>query len=101
LPILWSPNGLDWEERASLPIEREDVGVIASLMGNGSRLYAALADGGGRPASSVLLTSLDAIAWSPTEIPFAPSGISVRWNFATAGGVDVFLVDGTVHIYRD
>jgi hypothetical protein len=101
LPILWTQNGLDWEERASLPVEREDVGVIASLMSNGSRLYAAVADGGGRPVSSVLLTSLDATALSPTEIPFAASEISVRWNFATAGDVDVFLVDGRVHMHRD
>jgi hypothetical protein len=96
LPILWSPNGLDWEERTSFAIEREDVGVIASLMSNGSRLYAAVADGGGQALSSVLLTSLDASEWSETEIP-----LTEKWNFATAGGVDVFLVDGTVHVQSD
>lgn len=97
LPLADDPTG----QLDSLPVEREDVGVIASLMSNGSRLYGAVADGGGRPVSSVLLTSLDATAWSPTDIPFAASGISVRWNFATAGGVDVFLVDGRVHMHRD
>ncbi len=96
LPILWSPNGLDWDERASLPIEREDSGVIAYLMSNGSRLFAAVADGGGQSVTSGLLTSLDGIAWSETEIP-----LPGRWSFATAGGVDVFLVDGTLHIHRE
>jgi hypothetical protein len=96
LPILWSPNGLDWEDRTSLPIERVDTGVIASLMSNGSRLYAAVADGGGQPVSSVLLTSLDGITWSETEIPHTD-----RWNFAAADGVDVFLVGDTMHTHRE
>ena len=96
LPILWSPNGLDWEARASLPIERQESGVIAYLMGNGSRLFAAVADGGGQAATSGLLTSLDGIAWSETEIP-----VTDRWQFATAGGVGVFLVDGRVYMHRD
>ena len=99
LPILWSPNGLDWEERTSFPIEPVDVGVIAYLASNGSRLFAALADGGGRPVQSNLLTSLDGISWTQTEIPFLAR---IGWrNTASAGGVDVFLVDGTVYLYRD
>jgi hypothetical protein len=96
LPILWSPNGLDWEERASLPIELSDVGVLASLMSNGSRLFAAVADGGGRPLKSNLLTSLDGIAWSQTEVP-----LTDRRLFASSGGVDLFLVGDAVHIYRE
>ena len=96
LPILWSPSGLDWEERTSLPIEHVDMGVIAYLMSNGSRLFAAVANGGGQPVRSNLLTSLDGISWTQTEIPFVLN----RWNMASAGGVDLFLVDGTVYLHR-
>ena len=39
------------------------------------------------------MTSLGASEWSEPEIP-----LTERWNFATAGGVDVFLVDGMVYV---
>ncbi len=96
LPVLWSPNGLAWEQRTSLPIEHVDEGVIGYLMSNGARLFVAVAGGGGQPVESHLLTSLDGATWSETEIPI----VADRWSFASAGGVDVFVVDGTVYWRR-
>ena len=65
--MMWSPNGLDWEVRTSLPIEEVDMGVIAYLMSNGSRLFAALANGGGQPG-----------AVKPVDI--------TRWHFVDPNG---------------
>ena len=95
LPILWSANGLAWEVKTSLPVEPVDVGVLANLYSDGSRLFMGIADGGGRTVTSAdLLTSDDAVSWSPTGIPRPTSPNA----YAVSGAVTVFLVDGTVFV---
>lgn len=96
LPILWSANGIEWSERASLEVEREEAGVIAYLMSNGTRLFAAVSSGNGEPAFASLLTSTDAVTFTETDLP-----IITPWQFATASGVDVFLADGILHVHRE
>jgi hypothetical protein len=91
LPILWSANGVDWEVRSTMQIEPVDVGVLGTMYSDGSRLFMAVADGGGRVVTSAdLLVSNDGVSWSTTGIPHPA-------DYAVNGGVILFLVDGTVY----
>ncbi|HEX7171726.1 MAG TPA: hypothetical protein VF365_03840 [Candidatus Limnocylindria bacterium] len=95
LPILWSANGLAWEARSSLPVEPVDSGILGNLYSDGSRLFMGIADGGGRTVTSAdLLTSGDAVTWTPTDIPRP----AMPNAYAESGGMILFLVDGVVYV---
>ncbi len=97
LPILWSADGLTWEVRSRLPVEPVDVGVMAALYSDGSRVFMGISDGGGRTVTAAdLLTSDDGVSWVPTGIP-RPTMLN---RYAVNGEMILFLVDGAVYKAR-